>query len=162
MSIENQGFLMKLSEILNENSIKLMLNGKSKYQIIEELIDYLADSDQLADKELALNDVIEREQYLSTGLENGLAVPHGKSNGTKKLVICLGITQAGIDFDSLDGKTSHIIFLLISPKDSSGPHIQALAQIAKDLKSKIVREKLIAATTSKEIIDIFDEADKAS
>ena len=153
--------LVKLSEHLNSDLIQLNMTGKSKYQIIEDMIEFIAKKDSSIDKEIVLRDVIEREQYLSTGLENGLAVPHGKTIGTKRLVIALGICPNGIDFDSLDGKESQIIFLLISPKDTSGPHIQALAQIARDLKAKAVRDQLIAASSEKEIIQIFSENEQA-
>ena len=150
---------MKLSEQLSENLIKLRVTGESKYQIIEELIGFLGTKGKLKNKEKALNDVIEREQYLSTGLENGLAVPHGKTSGVDKLTIALGITKEGIDFDSLDGKPSNLIFLLLSPKDTSGPHIQALAQIARNLKGKEIRDKLLQASTEVEVMDVFREID---
>ncbi|MCB0278440.1 MAG: PTS sugar transporter subunit IIA [Calditrichaeota bacterium] len=151
---------MKLSEQLNQNLIQLKLSGKSKYQVIEDMVNFIYKNEPSIDKDIVLRDVIEREQYLSTGLENGLAVPHGKTTGTKRLIICLGICKEGIDFDSLDGKLSQIIFLLISPKDTSGPHIQALAQIARDLKNKTVRDRLIKAENADQIIDIFRETEQ--
>jgi len=151
---------MKLSEQLEQKMILLKLNSKNKYQVIEDLVNFMHSNNTSIDKEIVLRDVTEREQYLSTGLENGLAVPHGKTLGTKKLIICLGISRNGIDFDSLDGKSSQIIFMLISPKDTSGPHIQALAQIARDLKTKAVRDKIISANSPEEIITIFRENER--
>jgi PTS system fructose-specific IIC component len=150
---------MQLSELLTESLISLSLKGENKYQIIEELVDLFDTAEALKDKELALQDVIDREQYLSTGLENGLAVPHGKTNGVQKLRVALGLCPSGVDFDSLDGKATNIIFLLISPKNTSGPHIKALAQITRKLRLDSVRKELLSAKSELEVIEIFKKLD---
>lgn len=150
---------MQLSEHLNESLIKLELNGTTKYQIIEEMVDMIDANAVLKNKNTVLQDVIDREQYLSTGLENGLAVPHGKTKGIDKLSIAFGIAKNGVEFDSLDGKKTTLIFLLISPKDTSGPHIQALAQITRKLRSAEVRESLLKAATADEVIALFKTLD---
>ena len=151
---------MTLSSLLNPNLIKISLSSENKFQAIEELIECLDEEGKINNKDLALENVIEREQYLSTGLENGLAVPHGKSRSVKQLVMALGVSKEGIDFDSLDGKPTTIIFLLVSPKDTSGPHIKALAQITRGLKDSAVREKIKNASSPEEIYSLFVELDK--
>lgn len=153
---------MTITSLLTSDLVKISLNAKNKFQAIEELIDLLDAKEMLRDRNLALDDVIEREQYLSTGLEHGLAVPHGKSKSVTHLVMAMGVIKEGIDFDSLDGNPTTIIFLLVSPKNTSGPHIKALAKITRQVRDAEVREKILAAKSSDEIIDLFKtlEADE--
>ena len=126
---------MKLSDLLPESHISANLTGKNKFQLIEELMDLLHESGKILDREIALKDVIAREGYLSTGLENGLAIPHAKTDGVDQLVMSFGINHEGVDFESLDNKPAQLVFLVLSPRDTSGPHIRALAAITKNLKT---------------------------
>jgi mannitol/fructose-specific phosphotransferase system IIA component (Ntr-type) len=119
------------------------------------MLEILNKNKKLLNSDLALDDVLARESYLSTGLENGLAIPHAKTDGVNGLVAAFGVKKAGVDFESLDGKPAKLIFLVLSPRDTSGPHIQALAVIARTLKDKNMRETIIDATTSEEIADII-------
>ena len=125
---------MKLSEYLPANHINHDLVGNTKIEIIEELLGLMRDLKLIDQYELALNDILDREGYLSTGLENGLAIPHAKSDSIEKLAIVFGLKKGGVPFESLDGKPAENIFLVLSPKDTSGPHIQALALITRNLK----------------------------
>ena len=134
---------MKLIELLVKEQIEPNLKGENKFQIIEELIDRLNSNQQVKNRDQALEDVLAREGYLSTGLENGLAIPHAKTDGVDKLVISFGIKRDGVDFESLDGKPASLIFLVLSPRDTSGPHIQALATISRNLKDKTIREMIL-------------------
>jgi len=142
---------MKLSELLTENFVTAGLTGKNKFQLIEELLDLLHAGGKIVDRELALKDVLAREGYLSTGLENGLAIPHAKTDGVGELVMSFGLKKDGVDFDSLDNKPAHLIFLVLSPRDTSGPHIRALAAITKNLKDAEKRKSLLGAQSSEEI-----------
>ncbi|MGD9487655.1 MAG: PTS sugar transporter subunit IIA [Calditrichaceae bacterium] len=146
---------MNLSEYLPANHIKAKLEGETKFQIIEELLDVLVSSKKIVNKEAALQDVLAREGYLSTGLENGLAIPHAKTDGVDKLVVAFGLKKGGVDFESLDGKPANLIFLVLSPRDTSGPHIQALANISRTLKERTIRDAILNAETSEEIGDLF-------
>ena len=147
---------MKLSELLPGNLITAGLTGKSKFQLIEELLDLLHEGGKILDRELALKDVLAREGYLSTGLENGLAIPHAKTDGVNELVMSFGLKKDGVDFESLDNKPANLIFLVLSPRDTSGPHIRALAAITKNLKDAERRKTLLEAQSSEEIKNIFD------
>lgn len=147
---------MKLIELLTKEQIDPDLKGENKFQIIEELLDCLNTNNQVINRDLALEDVLAREGYLSTGLENGLAIPHAKTDGVDKLVISFGIKRSGVDFESLDGKPATLIFLVLSPRDTSGPHIQALATISRNLKDKTVREAILKTKTSDEILDYLN------
>ncbi len=148
---------MNLSEYLPEQQIVTQLNSENKFEIIEELLDVLQRNQRLLDRETARKDVIAREGYLSTGLENGLAIPHAKTDGVDGLVIALGLKTQGVDFESLDGKPAQIIFLVLSPRDTSGPHIQSLAVISRNLKDKAKRETLLQASSEAEAARIIRE-----
>ncbi len=146
---------MSIEELLNEELICEELSGQNKYQVIEELLDLLVKTGKIQDRETCLQDLIEREQYLSTGLENGLAVPHAKSAATENLLVSFGLSHDGIDFDSLDGKPAHFIFLVLSPRDTSGPHIKILAQITRNFREGDKGKMLLAAGGKGEIMSIF-------
>ncbi|OGB68943.1 MAG: hypothetical protein A2Y94_02835 [Caldithrix sp. RBG_13_44_9] len=146
---------MGLEELLNEELISEDLTGKNKYQVIEELMDLLVKAGKIEDRETCLRDLIEREQYLSTGLENGLAVPHAKTIASRELLVSFGISREGLDFDSLDGKPAHFIFLVISPRDTSGPHIKILAQITRNFRENEIVLQIKEAKTRSEILKIF-------
>ncbi len=146
---------MKLYDYLPKEHIEPNLKGQTKFQIIEELLDLLYKNNRLLDREVALQDVLAREGYLSTGLENGLAIPHAKTDGVERLELAFGVKKDGVDFESLDGKPANLIFLVLSPRDTSGPHIQTLAIISRNLKNKEIREMLLNASTREEIMDII-------
>lgn len=146
---------MKLSQLLNAQNIIADLQGSNKFQIIEELLDRLHQNGKINDRDQVLQDLLAREGYLSTGLENGLAIPHAKSAGVRELVIAFGLKKKGVEFESLDGKPATLIFLVLSPRDVSGPHIQALAAISRNLKDTRMRNALIKSRSVDEIIEIF-------
>ena len=148
---------MKLSEFITENLISADLSGKTKFQLIEELLDLLHYGGKVQDRDLALKDVLAREGYLSTGLENGLAIPHAKTDGVSELVMAFGLKKDGVEFESLDNKPAHLIFLVLSPRDTSGPHIRALATITKNLKDAKRRKSLLKAQSAGEIKKMFDK-----
>jgi mannitol/fructose-specific phosphotransferase system IIA component (Ntr-type) len=145
---------MNISEILNTNLIKTSLTGENKFQVIEELLDLLIESGEFINRKSVLDALIEREQYVSTGLEHGLAVPHAKSQSIKKIMVSLGISKEGINFLSSDGKPAHYIFLVLSPLNVSGPHLKVLAQITKNFRNGEIGFMLHNANTKKEILDI--------
>jgi fructose-specific phosphotransferase system IIA component len=148
---------MKLSELKEYGSILADLKGSNKFQVIEELVDCLNKTGRIKDRDTAFEDVLDRERYLSTGLENGIAIPHGKTDAVDELIIAYGFHKEGIDFDSLDGKPAHLIFLVLSPKDTSGPHIQVLALISRNLKKPETHQKLMNAGGIDEIQAVLDD-----
>jgi len=150
---------MKLSDYIPADHINHDLVGSTKIEIIEELLGLMRDLDLINQYELALNDILDREGYLSTGLENGLAIPHAKTDSINELAIVFGLKKNGAPFESLDGKPAENIFLVLSPKDTSGPHIQALALITRNLKDAQVREKIKKSKSAQDIEAIFQEFD---
>jgi len=146
---------MAVAELLNESLICLELKGESKTEAIEELLALMEDCGAIRNKELAFKDCLERENYLSTGFENGLAVPHAKTEATNELILAFGISQDGIEFDSLDGKPAHFIFLLLSPVNESGPHIKILSRITRQFQDPEIAKKIFAANSPEDIVTIF-------
>ena len=127
------------------------LQGKTKEEIITVLVDLLAWQGKLLNRDMVLNDVLEREKIMSTGMEHGIALPHGKTDGVNDLAVAVGICKEGVDFESIDGEKSRIFILVVSPKKTSGPHVQFLAAIGTILKDEQTREKLIDADSPEEI-----------
>ncbi|MGA2070184.1 MAG: PTS sugar transporter subunit IIA [Sedimentisphaerales bacterium] len=107
------------------------------------------------DKDVALQAVLSREQVRSTGIGSGIAIPHGKCNAVRELVIALGIAAQPVEFDSVDGKPVNIIILLLSPVDQTGPHIQALARISRLMLDESFRNKLQKAASANQVCEFF-------
>jgi len=147
-----------LAEHLRPDSIVLDLKATDKWALIRELLDLLDRQGLVGDFEKVHEDLIARENKMSTGLEEGLAIPHAKSSGTRALAVALGVKSEGIDFDSLDGKPAQIIFLVVSRLDTTGPHIQCLAEIASLCKRRETRDAFIAAKTPQQVLDIVARA----
>src|SRR5881394_726483 len=122
---------MRLTEILKPENIKVPLEAKTKNEAIAELVQVLASSGVVTDPKKVLDAVLEREATRTTGIGNGLAIPHGKCAGTKDLVMAIGKAGTPIDFQAIDGRPVSIIWMLASPPDKTGPHIHALARISR-------------------------------
>jgi len=123
---------MKLADILKKDAICVDLKSTDKNEVLKELTGLLGA--EIKDKKKILKILIERENLGSTGIGQGIAVPHGKSDDIPKLVAALGISKKGIDFNSLDGELVYIFFLLLAPKESPGPHLKALARVSRILR----------------------------
>ena len=147
--------LMTLLEILSPEAIVVNLQGETKEEIIAELSKLVAKNCQIANSDDIFQAVIEREKIMSTGIGDGIAIPHGKSDSVDKLVAALGTKRRGVDFEALDGEPAYVFFLLVSPTNISGPHIKALARISRYLKNEEFKKRLIAAHTSDDIISII-------
>ena len=151
---------MTLLDILSADSTLVGLKGETKEDIIAELVDTLAVGDAISDRDKVLQAVLEREKIMSTGIGDGIAIPHGKSDAVEKLVAALGTQRRGVDFEALDGEPAYVFFLLVSPANVSGPHIKALARISRLLKNDDFKKKLIAAETAAEIIEIIETEER--
>ena len=122
---------MILTQICQSACIRVPLEAQDKTGAMHELLDVLDRNNLLPDKNAVVDAVFKREQTRSTGIGFGIAVPHGKCQGITQSVMSWGLAREPIDFDSIDGKPVHIIFMLVSPTDQTGPHIQALARISR-------------------------------
>ncbi|MBN1383397.1 MAG: PTS sugar transporter subunit IIA, partial [Elusimicrobia bacterium] len=130
---------MKILDFLSESCILPGLEGKRKKEIIRELVDVLAKKKLLKDVDKTVDAIMKRENTGSTGIGQGVAIPHAKSDSVSKIVAALGLSKAGVDFDSLDGEPAYIIFLMVAPPESVSEHLQAIAKISRLLKDKFFR-----------------------
>ena len=146
---------MRLTEILKPENIKVPLAATNKTDAIEELIGLLAASGDVTDPKRVLEAVLDREATRTTGIGNGLAIPHGKCTGTANLVMAVGKSSAPIEFQSIDGRPVSLIWLLSSPPDKTGPHIHALARISRLMTIDKFRQALLTAKTSQEMYDLI-------
>ena len=151
---------MQLTEILDSASIKVPLEAGEKYQAIEELIKLLCENSHIADQNAVQKAVMDREAVRSTGIGQGFAIPHGKSNAVDRLVMAIGKTKEPIDFGSIDGQPVSLVVLLVSPVDQTGPHIQALAQISRLMTGKEFRQKIWQSNSAKELYQIIDQYER--
>jgi mannitol/fructose-specific phosphotransferase system IIA component (Ntr-type) len=152
---------MRLSEMLKPENIKLGLEAKTKTDAITELVSLLAANKEVIDSKKVLDAVIERETTRTTGIGNGLAIPHGKCQGTDHLVMALGKANNPIDFQAIDGRPVVWIWLLSSPPDKTGPHIHALARISRLMTIDKFRQALATAKTAQEVFDIIKNQENA-
>jgi mannitol/fructose-specific phosphotransferase system IIA component (Ntr-type) len=145
--------------LIQPEFINIDLKGETKKEIIIELVDMLATKGKLINREMVITDVLERENTMSTGMEHGIALPHGKTDGIDHNAVVLGIKKDGVDYDSMDGLPSRIFLLIVSPKKDSGLYMQFLAAIGTILRDETEREEIINANTPQEIVDIIRKYD---
>jgi len=146
---------MALVELVSERIVKIPLESKDKPDVLRELVQILKDAGEIDDFDAVLEAVQEREDKQSTGLEQGIAVPHCKTSAVTRMNLAIGIAPQGVDFDSMDGKPSKLFFLLVAPPDQSGPHVQALAEIAKLARSQISCRTLVNAENAREVVEFM-------
>lgn len=147
---------MKISEILNKDSIIADLASTNKNGVIKELARSVSKATDASPDDIAAV-LMEREMLGSTGIGGGIAIPHGKLNSVKSVTIGFGLSRQGVEYDALDNRLVHIFFLLLTPENSTGGHLKVLAQISKLLKKTQFKEGLQAATSVDEIHDIIME-----
>lgn len=151
---------MKILDILERSAIVPELRGNSKVQVLEELIDaLLLDKPQL-DRNSLMGVLLERERLGSTGIGDGIAIPHGKVKNLDQLALSFGKSARGVDFESMDGKPVHLFFLLVAPESCVGIHLRALAKIARLLKNGSVRKKLGSVASREEIYEVIHQEDE--
>jgi len=146
---------MALIDLLVPEVVKTPLESKDKPDVLRELVQILKDAGQIDDLDTVLKAVQEREDKQSTGLEAGIAVPHCKAPAVKSLKLAIGIAPEGIDFDSLDGQPTTLFFLLVAAPDQSGPHVEALAEIARLARSQSFCQALVRAHSPQEVVDLI-------
>lgn len=144
---------MNLKKVLSADAVWVDLKAETKEGIIEEMVERLFAAGKITDREAILSVIKEREAKMSTGMQNGVAIPHGKSDTVKSLVAAVGLNKAGVDFDSMDGSPSTIFIMTISPVERTGPHIQFLAEISRLISQPAERARLLAAKTHADVYE---------
>ncbi len=142
---------MDLSKLLSPAHIRVPLEAHDKLSAIHALIGVLAADGSLSDRDLALQAVLKREADRSTGIGFGLAIPHGKTDGTRQVVMAAGKPGQPIDFQSVDDQPVTFIVMLVSPPDQTGAHIQALAKLSKLMKTDEFRDAVARAASAEEL-----------
>jgi nitrogen PTS system EIIA component len=152
-------YVMRLSEILAIDNIIPELKAKDKKGVLGELAEVIANYDASIDKGLLVKVLIEREHLGSTGIGDGVAIPHGKLSSVKQPIVSFGRSKKGLDFDSMDGQPAFLFFLLLAPENSSGVHLQVLTKIARILKSSTFRKALMQVESREEIYQTIIQTD---
>jgi len=150
---------MKLTEILQPDKILIDFKGTTKTEIINEMIDLFKGDERVTDIETIRTAVLERESIMSTGVGNGFAIPHGKTNMVTEMVAGFGLLRNPIDFEALDGKPVNLVFMLIGQEDSVGQHIKMLSRISRIMNQESIRTKLANTSSTEEIFQIFEDED---
>ncbi|WP_182201761.1 PTS sugar transporter subunit IIA [Paraliobacillus salinarum] len=152
---------MEIRDVLSVERTIFDMEGETKEHIIEKMSKYLVQQGLISDEQIYLQSVLQREEHATTGIGNGIAIPHGKSAAVKKSAIVFARTKHQVEWQALDDKPVRIIFLLaISENDKSNGHLQLISEIAKRLMDDHVVEKLSNAKYPEEIIRIFDQGDE--
>lgn len=151
---------MKISEILHRQGIRVGMESTDKEGVLKELVDVLVRVKDIGDKKGILKSLIERENLGSTGIGQGIAIPHGKTDRVSQLIAVLGISKKGVNFDALDGEPVYIFFLLVAPRDSAGPHLKALAKISRLLRDSYFCETLRNAKDEEEAYNIIQQEEE--
>lgn len=150
---------MKILDVLLKEAILPDLKANDKKGVLEELVTPVA---RIADinHDYLVKVLMERERLGSTGIGEGIGIPHGKVKGLGSLVLGFGLSKKGVDFDSMDGQPAHIFFLLLTPENSTGLHLKLLARISRILKNEPFKQRLLHATNRDEIYSIIEEEEE--
>jgi PTS system nitrogen regulatory IIA component len=146
---------MNLRRVFGEDTIRLELVAVTKEAAITELIDLLHVTGRIHNRDDALKAVFEREARMSTGMQNGLALPHAKSDAVDRLVAAMGLKHGGLPFQSIDGQPAEIVILTLSPLNRSGPHIQFLAEVGRLVQDPANRARILAAKAPAEVLHLM-------
>ncbi len=146
---------MKISDILEEKLVVTNLSGGTKDNIINSMVDLVGQSSKVLDKEKVRVAIFEREKIMSTGVGNGFAIPHGKTEGVSDVVAAFGVTAQPIDYQSLDEKPVRLVFLLVGRDNMVGPHIKLLSRISRLMNKEEFRTKLLEVKTPQEVLETF-------
>ena len=148
---------MKISDILTENLVLSGLEGSSKDEIIDAMIDLVATSPKVIDKSKVREAIFEREKIMSTGVGNGFAIPHGKTDAVSDIVAAFATTAQPIDYQSLDEKPVRLVFLIVGKDSMVGPHIKLLSRISRLMSKEEFRKGLLESKSPKSILDMFKQ-----
>ena len=150
---------MKIEEILKKESVIFNLSGKNKLEVIKEMTEHLRQNNIIRDNQPLFDTLMEREKLGSTGIGENVAIPHGKSDELIKITTVFAFSRNGVDFESLDQKPVHFVFMVIAPANSTGQHLKALARISRLFKNQVLREDILKSKNSDAIYSLLLEED---
>lgn len=146
---------MKITDYLTSQFVSASVKGRNKNDVIEEMLTLISTSEKILDFEKVRRAVFDREQVMSTGVGNGFAIPHGKSDAVTDIVAGFGVTERPIDYDALDDKPVRLVFILIGKENMVGSHIKLLSRVSRLMNSETFRNTLLTLKTPDEIIEAF-------
>ncbi|HOI55819.1 MAG TPA: PTS sugar transporter subunit IIA [Phycisphaerae bacterium] len=147
---------MRLRDLLDSSTVKVSMVSTEKDEAIEELVDVLVRSGRITDREGVIDAIMNRERQQTTGIGSGVAVPHAKHESITELTAALGISKSGIEFDAIDDKPVRVVFLIMARVDDPGPHIQALAEIARLLQIPGFYRKMTEAESVADLLALIE------
>ena len=150
---------MKLSKFCEEELISFDLKGRTKDEVINELVDLTSKSKLVKDRPELYKAVVEREKLVTTGVGYGVAFPHAKTKAVKGIVVAFGRSNPGVDFEAMDKKPVYLFFLIAAPEDAIGAHLNVMARLSYIMKNEKVREKLMKIHSPKELLEIIDSVE---
>lgn len=151
---------MKITELLSKNTILLHVEGSQKENAIDQLVDVLLSAGKISDRSKFKAEIVKREAQSTTGIGDGIAIPHAKTAAVKEAAIAFGKSVSGVDYESLDGKPAHLFFMIAAPEGANDTHLEALARLSGLLMKAEVRYELLKATTAEEIIETLNRYDQ--
>ena len=151
---------MKLKKRIDLNSVRINLQGTTKDEIIRELASVICSKTPSLDYEIILKSVMDREAQMSTGMKNGVAIPHGKTDYVQDLYAAVGLSKQPVEFESLDGEPSRIFIMTISPASRTGEHLEFLAEVSRLLISEDTRKHILDCKSNEELLNIFLEKER--
>ncbi len=160
MNQEDKWEKLKVLDFLDPAAVIVDLSATTKKGVLEELVAALAKSGKVKDAKTTVDILLEREKLGSTGIGQGIAIPHAKTDQTQQVTAAFGLSRRGVQFDALDGEPVYIFFLLVAPPDAAGMHLKALARISRLLKDKFFRQSLRDVKESSEVLKIIRDEDQ--
>lgn len=151
---------MKITKLLTSDTILLSMTSTQKINAIEELVNVLDEAGKITDKVAFKDAILKRESQSTTGIGDGIAIPHAKTAVVKEPAIVFGKSEAGVEYEALDGQPSHLFFMIAAPEGANNTHLEALARLSGMLMNEGVRKQLLNATSKKEVLEIIDSHDR--
>lgn len=151
---------MKITELLSKNTILLDIKGTEKASTIDQLVDVLLKADKISDRDDFKAAIVKREEQSTTGIGDGIAIPHAKTKAVKEAAIVFGKSSNGVHYESLDGKPAHLFFMIAAPDGANNTHLEALARLSGLLMKVEVRYELLMATTPEDVLNTINRYDK--
>jgi mannitol/fructose-specific phosphotransferase system IIA component (Ntr-type) len=146
---------MRLTDYLTPAVIKIGLESEDKDELFEEMVQLLVDAGKITDREEALAALFDRESKMTTGIARWIGLPHGKVDGIDGMILAMGISRKGIEYDSLDDEPVYVVLLVLAETDNPGPHIEALAEISRLFAVPGFTEKIRDAKTADELLALI-------
>jgi mannitol/fructose-specific phosphotransferase system IIA component (Ntr-type) len=151
---------LKLSDVLTKERIVINLNGKNKHEVLEKIVQVAKTSEKVTDEKDLLKKIIERENIKSTGIGGGIGIPHAQTFGVTDIIACLGISLQGIEFDALDRKPVHLVFLIATRERTNSTYLGLLSRIARIFIDESFKQKVIHSDSPEDILRLIIEKEK--